>query len=341
MTCHNLGGLFAQQGNLPAAETHFQTTLRLRQALRDNHPQVPRFTVQTQRTLKALLEVQHAAGHQAEAITTAARLVQLLEQGAKAAPRNPAAQADWAEGLHVLGNLRSEAGQHAAAVEAFQQVLPMLEKLVAQEPQHLGHRRELGRLLCNLGVACERQGHFADAQRWYQAAVTLQEALLRAQPERALYQQDMTHTWAKLGDVSLQRAELPAARQWYEKAIRLRERLIPAGAAESDLLVSTGGESCNLGIVFYLMEAYGDALPWLDRAADMLEKARQQAPQHRQVRSFLYNTHHVRGRALVELKRHADAVRAWERAIAFNPDPQQTPWFRCQRALALAPCTSS
>jgi hypothetical protein len=78
------------------------------------------------------------------------------------------------------------------------------------------------------------------------------------------------------------------------------------------------------------------SVEYFDKSIALLEPLVKHDPRLATERRFLRNAHLGRALALVELARHADAVKDWDRALELNSVPGDEPELRASRAQSLA-----
>ena len=107
-------------------------------------------------------------------------------------------------------------------------------------------------------------------------------------------------TWLYAEDPSAlsESAQRAAQAQRYEEAERLWRKAIDTSPRYFPALF-------NLGLFFFSRKQFNDAVPWLERAAEV-------SPQD-------FNTQYLRGASYQALERRDDALRAWRIALKLNP----------------------
>jgi tetratricopeptide (TPR) repeat protein len=101
----------------------------------------------------------------------------------------------------------------------------------------------------------------------------------------------------------------------YRKAISLYRQLIDEGQPATTATLSLGGAYCNLANCLKEVGKEQSALVAYGRAIATLEKLLEKVSGHVQATQFLANSHWGRAVALHALKRYADALKDWDRAL--------------------------
>lgn len=209
-----------------------------------------------------------------------------------------AADAQNADGLHLLGMIAHADGQHEAAVEMISQAIEINPK----EPHYHS----------NLGTVFQAQGKLDEALACFERALALQPDLaevhsnfgniLLAQgkldeaaacQDRALaLKPDCAEAYFNLGNIRKAQRLLDEAVVCYQRAVALKPSLVAAHT--------------NLGSVLYTQGK-------LDEAVLCLERALALRPNHAEAHSNL-------GSVLQALHKLDEAVACYERALALKPD---------------------
>jgi tetratricopeptide (TPR) repeat protein len=87
----------------------------------------------------------------------------------------------------------------------------------------------------------------------------------------------------------------------------------------------------ELGHVVRLQQRPAEALPWFDRALARLEALHEQEPHNLYLRRLVRDGHWDRAQALEELKRPAEALTDWDRAVELST-PTERSWMQVGRA---------
>jgi len=84
-----------------------------------------------------------------------------------------------------------------------------------------------------------------------------------------------------------------------------------------ELRLDLAGSYCNQGHLIRAQGHFQAAIDWYDKAIHTLTPVLATASHLAPAREFLSNSYDGRARALVRLKRYAEAVKAWDRALDF------------------------
>src|SRR5207249_4040180 len=144
------------------------------------------------------------------------------------------------------------------------------------------------------------------------------------------YQQGLACTHNDLGLLLMDLGQRNAARTEYELARDLREKLAAAFPAKPVYQVELGGSYCNFGKLVLNEGQPADSLHWFDLAIRTLTPVYEQDRRHARTRQYLRNSHWGRAVAYDRLKKHAEAVTDWDKAIELDHGLEQ-PLYRAGR----------
>ena len=102
------------------------------------------------------------------------------------------------------------------------------------------------------------------------------------------------------------------------EALASRQQLAAAHPERLDLVAYVGSSDMSMGDLAYHRGDLATTLAWYDRAIAMLNENLRSEPRHMLSRLFLKNAASVRAECLSRLKRHGEAMSAWEHAIELH-----------------------
>jgi len=209
------------------------------------------------------------------------------------------ARPDWVEAHRARANVLVAAGRPAIA-------LPAWDRVIILEPKNLDALTARGLLLADLGRAAEAERDFAAV---IEAAPKAPDGyLLRAWLER----RDGRHSESQR-DLAEARARDPERWEAYHNAgaAAARAGWWPQAARNFELAVLLRPDHADGWIALSRAHA---SLGHADRALEELDRADRERPKDPAVWYW-------RGELLRSLERHVEAVRAYDRAIAFGAAP--------------------
>jgi serine/threonine-protein kinase len=330
----SLGGGLWHQGDFRAARQAYQRALSLREKLASDFPAVPEYRQELAHGHNNLGLVLRTLGEVGAARQAYQQALRLQEQLAADFPAVPQYRQDLAHSHNNLGLVLRDLGERGPARQAYEQALRLQEQLAADFPAVPQYRQELAHSHMNLGVLLRDLGERGAARQALEQVLRLQEQLAADFPAVPRYRQDLAKTHNNLGNVLRELGEREAARQAYQKALTFQERLVAGFPTVPGYRVDLGGSYCNFGILLAVEGQPGKALNYLDKAVSTLEKDQRTGPGVT-AQGFLRNSHVSRAKVLTALRRHAEAVQDWDRALALNQGPLRNQ-LRLGRAANLA-----
>jgi tetratricopeptide (TPR) repeat protein len=334
---HNLGILLTDLGQHAAAERAFRRALDLRERLAAEFPAVPEYRLDLAKGDDSLAILLIAQGQWPAAEQPFRRALDFKEKLAAEFPTLPEYRQELARSHNNLGSLHETLRQWPAAEQSYRRALDLQEKLAADFPAVPEYRRDLARSHRNLGILLAKLGQRPAAEQSYRWALDLREKLAADFPAEPAYRHELSDILNNLGILLAASGQQPAAEQSYRRALEIYEKLAAESPAVPAYRRNMAGTSINLGNL--LLQDGGQAAAGLAgyaKAIALLEPLVRQEPLLVTERSVLRDAHWGRGAALHKLGRYADAVKAWDRALALSPDPAREVDLRFSRAASLA-----
>jgi tetratricopeptide (TPR) repeat protein len=222
--------------------------------------------------------------------------------------------------LDNVGWLYSERGQLDEAVKCHEQSVEIHERLVHDHPDDAGLKFGLGQSYSNLGTRLTTLRRFDEALVAYNKRLVLLRELVQQRGPRKIYEQEIGGVLNGIGDVYRQNRRQP---EWFEKAIAaytearaIQERLLKDYPTSIGLQSGLANTLINTGQVYRLHKDYADALKALEETIVLLEKLVGTNPEGIFDLSALGAAYGEKGRVLVAMKRSAEAVAPYEKAMA-------------------------
>jgi serine/threonine protein kinase/tetratricopeptide (TPR) repeat protein len=319
--------LWQKLGQRDAARTEFGTARDLYKKLADAFPDVRQYRKElagAHNNLGSLLTNldQHDAAR--TELETARDLQQKL---VAAFPDEPENRRDLATTHNNLAILLARQNQRNAARTEFETARDLQRKL----PLVPKYQQDLARTHYNLGTLLAGLNQRDAARIEYETARDLQQKLVVAIPDLPRYQQELARTHTGLGILLAGLGQRDAARTQYETARDLSKKLADAFPAVPQYQVELGGSYCNFGNLVCYEGKPADSLHWYDLAIRTLAPVYEKDRRHEMARQFLRNSHSNRAEAYDQLKKHAEAVKDWDKAVELSSRPEQ-PSYRAGRA---------
>ncbi len=212
-----------------------------------------------------------------------------------------------------------------------QMACDLYKNLVDQLPTVPEYQNDLAGTHHNLGLLLAGLGKREEARAEYQAARDLQKKLVEQFPAVPEYQKDLADTHTNLGILLVGLEEVEEARAEFQAALDLRKKLVEQFPAVPSYQIDLGGSYCNSGNRILMAGQAAESLPWFDLAVRTLKPVHDKEPRHVYAKQFLRNSHWKRALAYDRLKKPAEAVKDWDRAIELSA-PTERPGFRANRA---------
>jgi tetratricopeptide (TPR) repeat protein len=229
-----------------------------------------------------------------------------------------------------VADLWRELYRREEARREYEKARDLWKKLADAFPSVPGYRQDLAWTHNSLGNLLSDLGKREGARREYETALDLQKPLADAFPAVPEYQAGLAGTHGSLGILLEDLGKRDEARAEYEKALGLLKKLADAFPAVPRYQLDLGGGYCNLGILVSAEGKPADSLPWFDLAIRRLALVHEKDPRVATAKEFLRNSHWGRAKAYDQLKKHAEAVKDWDKAVELSPKAEQLS-FRARR----------
>jgi serine/threonine protein kinase len=334
LTCCELGGHRRTAGRLTAAEEVLRKGLDLAEGMARVSPRTAGYREVWAKTLHQLGLLYHRTGREGDADQAYRQAAALAEALSRDHPTRVGYRFRLADCRADRGCLLLSRKQWDGADESFRQARDILEPLTRDFPQAGEFRLRLATVLVYQGVVHRTRGRTPEAVAALEKAAQALEPLAREHPTKLNYQEALVAVYDELG-LCHQPGDPERARRYHQQALDLAGGLADAHPERADLAVLAAVTCCHVGLLFYQRGKPEDALAWFDRARDRLEPVVQREKGEVQAVRALAYAHRSRSGALTRLGRHAEAVRALDRAVALV-DGAARDLLRCHRAFALA-----
>jgi serine/threonine protein kinase/tetratricopeptide (TPR) repeat protein len=330
-THNNLAVFLSAVGERDAARKEYEASLDLRRRLADEFPGDPEYRQNLAATynnlgrLLAELGETNAARKEFEAARDLRKTL-LAQQ-----PSHRDIQKGLATVHQNLGALLAELRENDAAEKEYEAALVLLKTLATKFPAVLAYQEDLAQTQNNYAYLLSGLGKHAAARAAFAAALSLQKTLAAADPTLLKHQHHLAATHNNLGLLLAGLGERDDARKEFEAARDIHQRLAATHPNVPAFQINLGGSYCNFGDFIREEGRFDESLTWFEKAIAALEPIHRASPRAAVAGQFLRNSHANRARALDALKRHADALKDWDRVIELST-PAEHPRYRVERA---------
>jgi tetratricopeptide (TPR) repeat protein len=230
-----------------------------------------------------------------------------------------------------LGGLMYRLGKQSEAEKHFRQALALREKLITEFPAVPEYRIDLSKSHGNLGVLLGNLGKFPEAERQNRKALDLQEKLTADFPAVPEYREHLAGGHNNLGLLLAVLGKQSEAEQHYRKALDLQEKLAADFPAMPEYQIGLGGSYCNYGNLVSAGKRPSESLTWYEKTIRTLTAVYEQDRRLVVPKEYLRNSYWGRARAYTRLRKYAEALKDWDKAIELSPKAKE-PEFRAARA---------
>ena len=132
------------------------------------------------------------------------------------------------------------------------------------------------------------------------------------------YRKDLSRSHENLGILLAGRGNLRAADEQFRKALAIQEKLAAEFPLVPQYRVDLGGNYCNFGILVGKSGQPGENLEWFDKAIRILTDVYEQGGSSGAAKQGLRNSHWNRAMVYDRLRKFAEAIKDWEKAIELS-----------------------
>ena len=253
---------------------------------------------------------------------------------AKARKEERIAAGRLADNANNVALFMYQSGQFSQAESGYRQAIALRSKLAAEEPAEPEHRRQHAAALINLANVLKDTGRSADAETASREALALLDQLIRDKPNDPQTRRALAACLNNWANQLTEEGRFDEAKTSFNRALDLQEKLVAEFPGDLLFTYELGNSYANYGLMLTGGGKPKEALAWLDKGIARLEAVLDQNSRLTTAQQFLSLAHGNRARALVKLKRAADALKDWDQAVLLN-DGVKRAQFQAERIQAL------
>jgi serine/threonine protein kinase/tetratricopeptide (TPR) repeat protein len=331
ITCAGQAQALDQLRRHTDAKSAYRRATDLDRQLADEFPEVPEYRKRLADTHSQLASLLNRLGEKEPAVAEFRTSIALLERLVEEFPTatNYRVKLGWCH--NELAAVLPKASEAAAELR---RSIAVRKRLADDFPDEPEYRADLSDTHSNLGTVLSGLGSDAAAETDYRTALAIQKALVEKLPTVPRYRGVLARRHNSLGLVLLKLRKPEAAETEFRAALAVQKQLVADFPDVPVYAVDLAGTSCNFGNMVRARNAE-EALNWYRQAVQLLTPLAERQPPPANARPYLRNSHWGRAVTLQGLKRFADAVPDWDRALELD-DGRLRNEFKVQRAWCLA-----
>jgi serine/threonine protein kinase/tetratricopeptide (TPR) repeat protein len=310
--------LTQQIGAQPQAESAYQAAVALQQKLAEGGDS--KRSTDLARTWMMLGRSQQSAGKYDDATRSYDESLRIYRALAEKEPAEAQYQHGIALVLDNLGWLCSERGQLDEALNCHEESVAIHQRLVDNDPKNTGLKFGLAGSYSNLGKRLTTLRRFDEALVAQNKRLVLLKELVQQRGPRRVYQEEIGGTLNCIGDVyrnsRRQKEWFKQAIAAYQEARGIQERLLKDYPTSIKAQANLANTLINTGQIYRSHKDHAEALKTIEEGLVLLEKLVGTNPEGLSDLSALGAAYAEEGRALVALKRNAEAVAPYEKSVA-------------------------
>jgi tetratricopeptide (TPR) repeat protein len=327
-----MGILLLDLGKTDKAEAAYRQALGIQEKLVADFPDMPQYRSELANSYNNrgnLLAVQRKL---AAAVAAYRLALGIQERLVADFPSMPQFRHDLALNHNHRGVVLRDLGKRADAEAAYRLALGIQGKLVADFPDVPQYRQDLAHSHNNRGNLFIVLHKWAEAEAEYGQALGIHEKLVADFPSLPQYRQDLARNRSNRGNLLGILHKWAGAEASSRQALGIHEKLVADFPEIPQYRIDLGATQANFGRLLAKQRQPELALEWYAKAIATLKGVLAQVEVDVAAYRNLRNAHSARAEALdLGLKRYAEALADWDRAVELSPKPEQ-PQLRLRRA---------
>ncbi len=329
---HNdLAILFVRCNQMDQARTALEQGEGIAETLVRNHPEVVDHHIIR---IKLRLTRRLLAGRNEDSLRVLGEAEQ-LEREAEARFPGQAECRDLLGHLHVMqGEYYRQMSNFGEAERADRDALKVLQPDGEKRVATLDNRLRLGLAWFGLGTDLGSQSRHEEARKAFERALALFEPLSKEVPGVPTFRDALAKTFSNLAQSMEGLGDPAAATRLRRQSLEIFESLAAGFPLDSEYADGLGRSYLGNATDEFIHGKYDTALEWLTQSTTILERNSARVPPTTEMRRSLAQAHAKRGACLYLLKRYAEAVPCFDRALVLDDGAHRREWtVRRQEAI--------
>ncbi len=333
--CHaRLALLYVATGKTEEAEAAHAKVLALRERLAVDRPDLPARRAALAQSHNDLGALQFAARRFDLAEKSWETALAIRRELAAVGTASPAYQYAVAASLGNLAALYRLTRRGKEAEASWKAALATTERLAAAHPEEDDYQEEVAANNNNLAALYLDGWRYAEAEACWNRALAIHQHFASAHPAVTRYQSLLASTWSNLGVLYAHTRRFGQAEAAHRKALALRAQLVRGHPTVADYTLNLVASHVNLADAVRTAQPEASLADY-DKAVQTVEAFLKGHPKNTRGRELRARALGGRAEALSQGGRHAEALAAWDRALAAAPEKSEA-LLRAGRALTLA-----
>lgn len=331
---NNLSVFLEKRGRFAEAEEANRESLRLRRELAKEKPGDPRISQLVAQSAFNLAGLLGNLDKPKEAEAFFKQAIELQQQLVAQYASVPEHRRQLAAQRTTYSSFLREWNRFQEALVEAKAALELSRQLVADYPDDLSYHEYLAHSLNNAAIVHSTLEQQKEAHEMFREALAERQLLARKFPKMLEYRVDVASARNNLGLSFVNLGKLDEGRSEYRAAIEVQEELVKEHDGVPAYKISLAKSCYNLGNVISMKGDPAGALDWQNRAISILQPLHAAAPRVVEFRLNLIRALDSRARVYDLLKRYAESIADWDRAVELSDDFLKAE-VRMSRALTL------
>jgi tetratricopeptide (TPR) repeat protein len=274
----NLGYVLFEEGKYDESIPLFQSAVKIRQQLADDHPKIGHYQDGLAACLDQLSTAQHKAKRFADATTSRGRAIAIRESLVSAHP-TILEYANRLAGSYVeLGTIERDERHALEAETAFTRALAIRLPIVRDAPKGADYSSDLAWAYAHLALAQRDLGKTSAADASQREALAIRTSLVEEHPNVITYRANLAQNYVDLGVLQRDLKQGGEAEKSFQTAIDLREQIVREAPQDRDYREDLGWSYVQRALAQQSQGKAADALASHRRALEIREKLAAEHP---------------------------------------------------------------
>jgi len=330
-THNNLANALAEMNERDAARVEYERGRNLLQKLVAESPDVPHYQEELATVQNSLAIMFAALGQQDAARKEYEGARDRQQKLAADFPSIPQYRQQLAKIYYGLAIVNMETGRFPAAQKDYETSRDLRKKLSETYPAASEYQYDLANSYNGLAILFATLEQFEASRGAFEMARDQLKKVVAAHPMVPSYLQELAGAHNNLGKVLGLQGKREAALRELEAAQELQQKLVDALPNVPQYRMQLAASGNNIGVLIRDGGLPGESLKWFDLAIRTQTPIYEQDRRQVIVQQYLRNAYFNRAQAFDKLKKHAEALQDWDKAVELSSAAEQ-PESRAGRA---------
>jgi tetratricopeptide (TPR) repeat protein len=319
---------------LQAAEAGYKRAVAISESLAAEYPDRPEFVQEYAGSLNSLGYLYMITERPGLAEASFKQGIAIRRKLVADHPRDAAYRFGLARVQNNLGILYTRTSRRDDSESALNTASALGRELLEESPADRALRVFIVKVVMNLGNLPGRVQRSVELDAQNDKAVTTARELLKEQPQSVEFRSLLAASLRAQASYYARTGRPDRSKAANDEALTIQERLVADHPDRAEITHELGVSYYCIAHMHIFNNASKAAEDWVGRAIRVFEESLRAQPGRSDIRRLLGMSYHARAQALTDLRRSAEALPEWERAIEFT-DPKSDRYLSLLASRAL------